>query len=141
MKKSKEGLTVKKLDNFSEWYTQVIQKADLIDYSKVSGCLVFKPSSYVLWESAKEYFNKKIKKDGVENVYFPLFIPEKLLKKESLKFSENLGSPKVGPSVVPFDVEDKNVILVPVTKFPLLSFEDFPVTFIFLVTFPFSKTI
>jgi prolyl-tRNA synthetase len=82
-KENEEGISVKKLDNFSEWYTQIIKKADLIDYSKVSGCLVFKPSSFVLWESAKEYFNKKIKKDGVENVYFPLLIPEKLLKKES----------------------------------------------------------
>ena len=82
-KENEEGITVKKSDNFSEWYTQIIKKADLVDYSKVSGCLVFKPSSFVLWEAAKEYFNKKIKKDGVENVYFPLLIPEKLLKKES----------------------------------------------------------
>lgn len=82
-KENEEGITVKKLDNFSEWYTQIIKKADLVDYSKVSGCLVFKPSSFVLWETAKKYFNKKIKKDGVENVYFPLFIPEKLLTKEA----------------------------------------------------------
>ena len=82
-KENKEGISIKKSENFSEWYTQIIKKADLVDYSKVSGCLVFKPSSFILWESAKDYFNKKIKKDGVENVYFPMLIPENLLKKES----------------------------------------------------------
>ena len=82
-KYNEEGISIKKSENFSEWYTQIIKKADLVDYSKVSGCLVFKPNSFVLWESAKEYFNKKIKKDGVENVYFPMFIPEKLLMKEA----------------------------------------------------------
>ncbi len=75
MKKEKQqGITVKKANNFSEWYTQVIQKADLIDYSKVSGALIFKPSSYAIWEIVKDYFDRKIKKDGVKNVYFPLFI-------------------------------------------------------------------
>jgi prolyl-tRNA synthetase len=80
--KSKEGITVKKANNFSEWYTQVIQKADLIDYSLVSGCLIFKPNSYAIWEIVKNYFDNLIKKDGVRNAYFPLFIPEKLLNKE-----------------------------------------------------------
>ncbi|MCD4759400.1 proline--tRNA ligase [archaeon] len=84
MKKEKQqGITVKKEENFSEWYTQVIQKADLIDYSKVSGALIFKPGSYVIWETLKDHFDKKIKKDGVQNVYFPSLIPEKLLKKEA----------------------------------------------------------
>ncbi len=82
-KQSQEGITVKKADNFSEWYTQVIQKADLIDYTKVSGALVLKPMAYATWENAQEYFNNKIKKDGVKNVYFPSLIPESLLKKES----------------------------------------------------------
>ena len=57
-KENKEGINIKKSENFSEWYTQIIKKADLVDYSKVSGCLVFKPSSFVLWESAKEYFKR-----------------------------------------------------------------------------------
>ena len=84
MKKEKQqGVTVKKSENFSEWYVQVIQKADLIDYSKVSGCLVFKPGSYMIWEKVVDFFDKKIKKDGVKNVYFPMFIPESLLIKES----------------------------------------------------------
>ncbi len=82
-KEIQQGITVKKEENFSEWYTQSILKADLIDYGPVSGCLIFKPGSFALWESAKNYFDSKIKKDGVKNVYFPLLIPERLLKKES----------------------------------------------------------
>ena len=82
-KEHESGITVKKEDNFSEWYTQVIQKAELADYTKVSGCIVFRPRSYELWESIKDYFDNKIKKSGVKNAYFPMFIPESLLKKES----------------------------------------------------------
>ncbi len=77
------GITVKKSENFSEWYTQVIQKADLIEYTSVSGCMVFKPWSYAIWEKVKEFFDKEIKKKGIKNAYFPLFIPEALLKKEA----------------------------------------------------------
>jgi len=83
MKQSQEGITVKKEENFSEWYTQVIQKAELADYSKVSGCIVFRPRAYFIWEIAQNYLDKEFKKTGVKNAYFPLFIPENLLKKES----------------------------------------------------------
>jgi len=78
-----EGITVKKDQDFSEWYTQVIIKSDLADYSPVSGCIIFKPSSYSLWEKIKEVADKRFKKLGIKNVYFPLLIPESLLKKES----------------------------------------------------------
>lgn len=83
-KKNKQELaiTVKKEENISEWYTQVIQKADLMDYSKVSGCIVYKPRSYEIWEQIQKFFDMKIKKSGVKNCYFPLFIPESLLTKE-----------------------------------------------------------
>lgn len=77
------ALKSKKESNFSSWYTELIQKADLVDYSPVSGCMVLKPNSYALWEKVQEFFNKKIKKDGVRNAYFPLLIPEKLLTKEA----------------------------------------------------------
>ena len=84
MEKEKSiGITAKKSENFSEWYTQVIQKADLIDYSSVSGCYVFKPNSFALWEKIQEFLNKKFKEIGVKNAYFPLLIPESLLKKEA----------------------------------------------------------
>ncbi|MFW6025356.1 MAG: proline--tRNA ligase [Candidatus Woesearchaeota archaeon] len=77
-----ERLDVKKENDFSEWYTQVITKSDLISYSNVSGCYVFKPRAYQIWEKIQDYFNKEIKKRGVKNAYFPMLIPEKLLNKE-----------------------------------------------------------
>jgi len=81
-KKETQGLTVKKKDNLSEWYTQVIQKADLADYTQVSGCIVFKPNSYEIWERIKDEVDKRLKSMGIKNTYFPLLIPESLLKKE-----------------------------------------------------------
>jgi prolyl-tRNA synthetase len=80
--KSQEGLTVKKEENFSEWYTQLITKAELADYTSVSGCIVFRPTSWQIWEKIRDEVDKRLKKMGVKNVYFPLFIPESLLKKE-----------------------------------------------------------
>ncbi len=77
------ALNSKKESNFSNWYTEVVQKADLMDYGRVSGCMVMKPGAYALWEAAQQYFNRKIKRDGVKNAYFPLLIPESLLKKEA----------------------------------------------------------
>ncbi|MBU0456897.1 MAG: proline--tRNA ligase [Nanoarchaeota archaeon] len=82
-KKNTLGITVKKDKDFSEWYTQIIQKADLADYSSVSGCIVYKPNSYSIWEKIKEITDKKFKAVGIKNAYFPLFIPESLLQKEA----------------------------------------------------------
>ena len=76
------GITAKKEKDFSEWYTQVIQKAELIEYSQVSGCMILRPYSYEIWEKIQEFFNKEIKKIGIKNAYFPLLIPESLFKKE-----------------------------------------------------------
>ncbi len=81
-KKSSQAITVPKTE-FSEWYTQLIQKADLADYSSVSGCIVFKPGSYSLWEKIKLIVDSGFKKAGIQNAYFPLFIPENLLQKEA----------------------------------------------------------
>lgn len=81
-KESQEGLTVKKEDNFTEWFTQLMIKADLADYTDVSGCIVFKPRAYELWEKITSEVNKEFKKIGIQNAYFPLFIPEKLLSQE-----------------------------------------------------------
>lgn len=77
------GLTAKKEKNFSEWYTQVILKSELADYTSVSGCIVFRPYSYAIWEKMQQFFDAKIKKSGVQNAYFPMFIPEHLLTKEA----------------------------------------------------------
>jgi prolyl-tRNA synthetase len=80
-KKGTKGLSAEK-DEFSEWFSQIMLKADLADYSSVSGCMVFKPKSYEIWETIKGEVDKRFKKIGIKNVYFPLFIPEKLLNKE-----------------------------------------------------------
>jgi len=81
-KKETLGLNVKKSDNLSEWYTQVVQKAELADYSSVSGCMVLRPNSYSIWENIQKVFDGMLKKTGHKNAYFPLFIPEHLLMKE-----------------------------------------------------------
>lgn len=81
-----EGITVKKSENFSEWYTQVVLKAGLADYAPVQGCIVFREYSYAIWEKIQEIFNEMIKKTGHKNAYFPLFIPESFLKKEAEHF-------------------------------------------------------
>ena len=77
------GIAVKKADDFSEWFTQCIIKSELADYSAVSGCIVYRPDSYLVWEKIVRIVDQKLKKSGVKNSYFPLFIPEKLLMKES----------------------------------------------------------
>ncbi len=82
MKEKLQGITVKKSEDFSEWYTQVVAKAELADYTMVSGCMVFRPYSYAIWEILQHSFDTKFKKTGVVNVYFPIFIPESLLTKE-----------------------------------------------------------
>ena len=78
----KVGMTVKKEEDTSKWYTEVLQKADLIDYTDVSGCIVFKPHSYAMWEIIQKEVDTRLKKMGVQNAYFPLFIPEKNFSKE-----------------------------------------------------------
>ena len=77
-----QGIQIKKSEDISEWYQQLVLKSGLIDYSAVSGCYILKPSSYQIWEKLQQEFDKKIKKKGVKNCYFPLLIPESLLKKE-----------------------------------------------------------
>jgi len=72
----------KKSENLSDWYTDVILKAKLADYAPVKGCMVIRPYGYALWEGIQHYMDPLIKKHGVENAYFPLFIPEKFLNRE-----------------------------------------------------------
>ncbi len=79
--KNHKGITVEK-DDFSEWFTQIMLKADLADYTSVSGCIVFKPTAWAIWEKIRDLVDEKIKKMNVKNVSFPLLIPEKLLVKE-----------------------------------------------------------
>lgn len=72
----------KKSKDFAAWYNDVILKAELADYAPVKGCMVIRPYGYAIWEKIQEYFDELIKKRGVKNAYFPLFIPESYLKKE-----------------------------------------------------------
>ncbi|MCW4007912.1 MAG: proline--tRNA ligase [Candidatus Bathyarchaeota archaeon] len=81
------GVTVKKNENFSEWYTEVVLKSGLADYAPIKGCMIFRELSYAIWEKIQEIFNKKIKATGHKNVYFPMFIPESFLKKEAEHFA------------------------------------------------------
>ncbi|MDE1851398.1 MAG: proline--tRNA ligase [Candidatus Micrarchaeota archaeon] len=81
-KDENEYITVKKSENFSEWYSQVIIKSGFVDHSEVSGCLVFRPSAYGAWQIVVGAIDKLFREDGIENVYFPLLIPEKFLRKE-----------------------------------------------------------
>ncbi|MDD3263990.1 MAG: proline--tRNA ligase, partial [Candidatus Nanoarchaeia archaeon] len=64
------------------WFTQLMQKAQLASYSAVSGCVVYRPTAYAIWEKIQEITDKKFKKIGIKNAYFPLLIPERLLTKE-----------------------------------------------------------
>jgi len=84
--KSKEkqtlGLTVKKQD-LSKWYSEIVQKAELADYSPIKGFMVIRPKAYAIWEKIQFYFNEVLKKHNVKNAYFPLLIPESFFKKEA----------------------------------------------------------
>ncbi len=78
-----KGLTAKKDKDFSEWYTQVVQKAELTDYAPIKGFMIIRPGAYAIWEEIQSYFNKVLRKRGIKNAYFPLLIPENFFKKEA----------------------------------------------------------
>ena len=80
-KKLVEAITSRDVD-FAQWYTDIVKKADLIDYSSVRGCMIIRPYGYAIWELIQKHLDKKFKETGHENVYMPLFIPESLLQKE-----------------------------------------------------------
>jgi prolyl-tRNA synthetase len=80
------GITTKKSDNFSEWYTEVVLKSGMAEYAPIKGCMIFREQSYGIWEKIQEIFNRKILETGHRNVYFPMFIPESFLKKEAEHF-------------------------------------------------------
>ena len=80
-KKLVEAITSMEED-FAQWYTDVVRKAELIDYSSVKGCMILRPAGYAIWENIQHELDRRFKETGVENVYLPLFIPESLLEKE-----------------------------------------------------------
>lgn len=69
-------------EDFAQWYTDVVKKAELTGYTSVKGCMVIKPYGYAIWENIQGELDRRFKETGVENVYLPMFIPESLLQKE-----------------------------------------------------------
>ncbi|MGZ3709595.1 MAG: proline--tRNA ligase, partial [Bdellovibrionota bacterium] len=69
--------------DFSQWYQDIVLQAKLADYSPVKGCMVIRPNGYTIWEAIQKDLDRRIKKSGARNCYFPLFIPESFLKKEA----------------------------------------------------------
>ncbi|ORM40612.1 Proline--tRNA ligase [Babesia sp. Xinjiang] len=76
------GITVKKDVNFPEWYIQAIVRGGMVEYYDISGCYIYLPSSYFIWEVFQQWFNEGIKKEGVENCYFPMFVSKQKLETE-----------------------------------------------------------
>tara|TARA_Y100000310_G_scaffold38326_1_gene35942 strand:- start:13734 stop:15167 length:1434 start_codon:yes stop_codon:yes gene_type:complete len=82
-KEENQGITIKKTEDFSEWYNEVVIKAELAEHSVLKGFMIIKPRGYAVWEHIQDHLDKKIKKIGVKNSYFPLLIPEKFFRKEA----------------------------------------------------------
>ncbi|MCR5421994.1 MAG: proline--tRNA ligase [Lachnospiraceae bacterium] len=80
-KKLVEAITAMEED-FAQWYTDVVKKAELLDYTSVKGCMVIRPAGYAIWELIQKQMDERFKETGVQNVYLPMFIPESLLNKE-----------------------------------------------------------
>ena len=80
-KKMVEAITSRDQD-FAKWYTDIVKKAELVDYSGVKGCMVIRPYGYGIWENIQADLDRRFKETGHENVYMPMFIPESLLQKE-----------------------------------------------------------
>ncbi|APU58592.1 proline--tRNA ligase [Clostridium botulinum] len=69
-------------EDFAQWYTDIVKKAELADYSSIKGCMIIRPNGYAIWENIQKYVDIKLKEYGHENVSMPIFIPENLLQKE-----------------------------------------------------------
>ncbi|CAL6394730.1 unnamed protein product [Bathycoccus prasinos] len=81
-KETKLGMHVGINEDFGAWYSQVVVEAELIDYYDISGCYILRPYAFTQWEYIQEFFNKEIKKLGVENAYFPMFVSQSRLEAE-----------------------------------------------------------
>uniref|UniRef100_A0A6G1SK46 Bifunctional glutamate/proline--tRNA ligase n=1 Tax=Aceria tosichella TaxID=561515 RepID=A0A6G1SK46_9ACAR len=81
-RQTKLAIGAKKEENFSDWYTEVITKSEMVEYYDVSGCYIFRPWSYAIWERIQSFFDAKIKAIGVENCYFPIFVSQNALERE-----------------------------------------------------------
>ena len=82
MAKELKDLT-KRADNYSQWYNDLVTKADLAEQSAVRGCMVIKPYGYAIWEKMQQQLDKMFKETGAQNAYFPLLIPKSFLSREA----------------------------------------------------------
>ncbi|XP_050666009.1 bifunctional glutamate/proline--tRNA ligase isoform X3 [Leptidea sinapis] len=82
------GLEANKETELSDWYTQVITKAEMIDYYDISGCYILRPWSFCIWENIREFFSAEIKKLGVKDVYFPIFVSKTVLEREKTHIAD-----------------------------------------------------
>ncbi|XP_042645581.1 bifunctional glutamate/proline--tRNA ligase isoform X4 [Tyto alba] len=87
-KQTRLGLEAKKEENLADWFSQVITKSEMIEYYDVSGCYVLRPWAYAIWEAIKNFFDAEIKKLGVENCYFPMFVSQAALEKEKTHIAD-----------------------------------------------------
>ncbi|XP_068009602.1 bifunctional glutamate/proline--tRNA ligase isoform X5 [Melanerpes formicivorus] len=87
-KQTRLGLEAKKEENLADWFSQVITKSEMIEYYDVSGCYVLRPWAYAIWEAIKDFFDTEIKKLGVENCYFPMFVSQAALEKEKTHIAD-----------------------------------------------------
>jgi len=78
-----KGIITKKKDDLSQWYFEVVQKAELADYAPIQGFMIIRPNAYSIWENIQKEFDRRIKLKGVKNAYFPLLIPDSFFKKEA----------------------------------------------------------
>lgn len=81
-KESGLGLSVTREEDFGQWYSELVVRSELIEYYDVSGCYILRPWAYAIWEQIQAFMDKRIKKMGVENCYFPLFVSESKLQAE-----------------------------------------------------------
>lgn len=87
-KQTRLGLEARKEENLADWYSQVITKGEMIEYYDVSGCYIFRPWSFAVWEAIKDWFDAEIKKLGVQNCYFPIFVSRSVLEKEKTHIAD-----------------------------------------------------
>merc|ERR1719499_945756 len=81
-KKNKDGMQYTREEDFGEWYSDLVVKSKLIDYTDISGCYVLRPSAFFMWDEIKKYMDARFCALGVKNCYFPLFVSETALMKE-----------------------------------------------------------
>lgn len=87
-KQTRLGLEATKEDNLPDWYSQVITKAELIEYYDVSGCYILRPGAFAIWKAIQNWFTAEIEKLGVKEVYFPMFVSKAALEKEKAHIAD-----------------------------------------------------